>query len=195
MRTLKERNSGLSPKILTEENLWDVIFSQRHGQFAQNNSFGSGLNGLRTKLLGGYSYEGEFSSSGVYAKEDVVLYNGELYVCTNNKETPSNTTPNNDTSHFTKMTSGYIKLWNGLIVQWGKKTDSSSSGDINLPTKFSSTNYVVLTNTLWTSGDAVITPQPYNLTVSKFSYKQWYRGSGSSYGGANEPFFWVAIGF
>ena len=43
-----------------------------------------------------------------------------------------------------KSQNGYYKLGNGLIIQWGTNSVAYSSNTINLPTAFTSTNYIAL---------------------------------------------------
>lgn len=46
-----------------------------------------------------------------------------------------------------KNTDGFFKLGNGLIIQWGRTTDTSSqTKSIVFPTEFSSTNYIFVSN-------------------------------------------------
>ena len=50
------------------------------------------------------------------------------------------------TINKSKAANGYFQLGNGLIIQWGKSTATSSSGNVTLPKAFSSTNYAVVIN-------------------------------------------------
>jgi len=48
-------------------------------------------------------------------------------------------------STFSKSQNGYVKLGNGIIIQWGRNTVTSSGGQtITLPTAFTSSNYKVI---------------------------------------------------
>lgn len=50
------------------------------------------------------------------------------------------------TVNKSKGASGYFQLGNGLIVQWGRSTATSSSGSVTLPKAFTTSNYAVSIN-------------------------------------------------
>ena len=94
------------------------------------------------------------------------------------------------TTGINKAQSGYVKLGNGLIIQWGIDTQTSSGNKtVNLPTAFSSaTSYVVTpaqvnsTNTTFSVNIMVV-----SQTSTSF---EWYSPA-SDVGAIN----WIAIGY
>ena len=93
-------------------------------------------------------------------------------------------------AQFNKNQNGYMKLLNGIIIQWGRVSSIAGNGSqtITLPTAFSSTNYSVsaLMNTHSTGGNSRLLV--INKQTSKFSL-DWTDGSHSD--GAD----WLAIGY
>lgn len=50
------------------------------------------------------------------------------------------------TEGINKSENGYVKLGNGLIIQWGTATCNSGNNNISFPTAFSNTNYRIVSN-------------------------------------------------
>lgn len=90
---------------------------------------------------------------------------------------------------------GYIKFKSGLIIQWGARTRSSSSGDYTdtctLPTAFSNTNYKIsLTANKNSSNTTYRVIDPTILTKSTTSF--FYGAYGNSQVWTID---WIAIGY
>jgi hypothetical protein len=106
----------------------------------------------------------------IYKNNIAILacHNGEILVAPNN----ANTTITNSvvtTTGIYKSANGYVKLGNGVIIQWGAYTQSNTSvSTITLPTAFTSTNYqvtLVVDNIGWQAG---VTPQTHSYTTTTF---------------------------
>lgn len=93
-----------------------------------------------------------------------------------------------ETSSIKKAASGYVKLSNGLIVQWGKTSaDMNKSYTLTFPTAFTTTNYSITANTL-TSGSELFAYGIYTKTTTSVVIK-------SQGGSASSPCNWIAIGY
>ena len=90
---------------------------------------------------------------------------------------------------ITKAAKGYVKLGNGIIIQWGTTTSASSSTSITLPIAFSDTNYSV---TITSIGDAGVYQRLVSASTAKTTTGfKTYAGGGA----ANINFSWQAIGY
>ncbi len=93
-----------------------------------------------------------------------------------------------------KASNGYVKLGNGIILQWGVATapENSTSVTVTLPISFSNTNYKVVANANAGSGYAVthgcIFVQVTSASQFKLSHQNPYSGSALSR-------WWFAIGY
>ncbi len=83
----------------------------------------------------------------------------------------------------------WLKLPNGLTLQWGKKTSNLSKGTITLPIPFTSGNYNVTTTMRHNSGNSILVAMIENVTSTSFDFHSVYNS-----GMATEPFDWFAIG-
>ena len=83
----------------------------------------------------------------------------------------------------------WLKLTNGLTLQWGKKTNNLSKGTITLPIPFTSENYSVTTTMRHNSGNSILVAMIENVTSTSFDFYSVYNS-----GMATEPFDWFAIG-
>lgn len=84
-----------------------------------------------------------------------------------------------------KSASGYVKLSNGIIIQWGQDTGhTTSTGTITLPTAFSSLHYVPIVTDV---GTAKLVNSAVAESTTTFTW--WQSGSGTRY------FNWIAIGY
>ena len=130
------------------------------------------------------TYKGQWASNKSYAVGDVVQYTPDnsptdYYEC-NTAHTSSSSI---DMSKWTSATqSGYIVFSNGLKIQWGVKTDSSTWHDtsINFSINFSTTNYLFVGDyEYWADGlyDSKITKQISNITfyciAKHHGFKNW----------------------
>lgn len=97
-------------------------------------------------------------------------------------------------SYFSTSQS-YAVFANGLIEQWGRKTDSSESGTITLLVIYTSSTYVINTLIYGTDTGAVTTVvRPVTINQSNWVYKSYFTGKASS-GGADDSFHWLCKGY
>jgi hypothetical protein len=90
------------------------------------------------------------------------------------------------TSAISKAQNGYVKLGNGIIIQWGFNDLSSNPTTITLPTAFTSTNYSIAIAGLNNSSYNDFGCRLHNLTTTTF---QAYRSKPLN--GVK----WIAIGY
>lgn len=91
---------------------------------------------------------------------------------------------------------GYIKLRNGLIIQWGKGASQAGSDTpsdaqtVTFPTAFAGTPFAVLCTTTDPSGNVDSGWQVYNVTASSFRahFAKFEAGTGTG-----AP-YWIAVG-
>lgn len=88
------------------------------------------------------------------------------------------------TTAISKRGNGYVKLGNGIIIQWG---NSSTPNTVTFPTAFTSTPQVVISTSHSAKKDDIRVSSTYNVTKTSF---QSYR-----YGSEVFPFRWIAIGY
>lgn len=95
-----------------------------------------------------------------------------------------------NTTDISKSNNGYLKLGNGVIVQWGNLTKTGTSTTLTLPTAFSSASS-------WG-----ISVNPYHATSHKGdAYGVWLSDKTESTivisdsNGAVQSYYWVAIGY
>lgn len=98
------------------------------------------------------------------------------------------------TAGISKAQNGYVKFGNGLIVQWGYKSDlnSSTNKTISFPTSFTSSNYCISLIGYDTSHNADSNTQAY--CVRSRSASSCTVSLGSSDGQKNGS-FWMAVGY
>lgn len=90
------------------------------------------------------------------------------------------------TTGISKSSNGYCKLGNGLIIQWGY-TSASTTMNVTLPTPFTTDTYKVTANTIYNGGD---------LMALGISSKTENGFTIRAYGGAaNHNANWIAIGY
>lgn len=90
------------------------------------------------------------------------------------------------TTGISKSGDGYVKLGNGIIIQWGN-ANAGSTTTVTLPTAFTGTNYrAVCTNQ--SDNGYVYAPSITNLTTTGFKIHSY--GSASS-----NKNWWIAIGY
>jgi hypothetical protein len=109
------------------------------------------------------------------------------------------------TVNKSKAANGYFQLGNGLIVQWGKSTATSSSGNVTLPKAFSSTNYAVVINDVMANvpssqgsnanlvGWGVVstrTTTSFTAFLCNYENSSWWKC-----GWEGRTFTWIAIGY
>jgi hypothetical protein len=122
--------------------------------------------------------------------------NGQLRASCSRLMVPDSSTVGSaiSTSAISKSTNGYVKLGNGIIIQWGRFSTSSytQTGTITFPTAFSNTNYSLAFGSFRNGqtglgqGYFLVT----NNTSSNFTYKLV---SGSdNYASQGR---WIAIGY
>lgn len=90
------------------------------------------------------------------------------------------------TSAISKAQNGYLKLGNGVIIQWGTAT-SGADVKITLPTAFSSTNYSVTVNSTGGTGEQ------YARAISSKSTTSF--NILSAYAATSYTSNWIAIGY
>lgn len=89
------------------------------------------------------------------------------------------------TSAISKSANGYVKLGNGIIIQWGK-TSSNNNVTVTFPTAFTSTP-TLSTSVVRSAGDSYA---PVIVSISATNFKI-YCGGGSN----GSPSYWIAIGY
>ena len=91
---------------------------------------------------------------------------------------------------------GYYKFPDGLLIQWGQRAGSSTSGiSVYLPVSFYDTNYIVQGSIVKSNSDAITysaTPL-LNPTKSSFIMDRNFSSTGGS-GTSTGTFNWIAIG-
>ena len=90
---------------------------------------------------------------------------------------------------------GYYKLPDGLMIQWGKKTNTSYSGTIYFPSSFYDTNYSLhLTcNNGNTGNDSSWIANYSSVSSSSFGYNNKYQQAANA-GTNTASFYWFAVG-
>lgn len=88
---------------------------------------------------------------------------------------------------------GYIKLGNGLLLQWGTTgvTPGNSITTVYFPVAFSSTDYSIASMAISASDELLTT---HSLLVRTSSYVIVKRWKGAYFGAAAEPVWFIAIG-
>jgi hypothetical protein len=88
---------------------------------------------------------------------------------------------------------GYLKLSNGMILQWGSGTASTTwaSNVINLPISFSNLNFSVVCS-YDTAGSAAATAYSQAAIIDSSKIRVVVRASSSLFA---EPYFWFAMGY
>lgn len=88
---------------------------------------------------------------------------------------------------------GYIKLGNGLLLQWGTTgvTPGNSITTVYFPVAFSSTDYSIASMAISASDESLTT---HSLLVRTSSYVTVKRWKGAYFGAAAEPVWFIAIG-
>lgn len=109
------------------------------------------------------------------------------------------------TINKSKAANGYFQLGNGLIIQWGKSTATSSSGSVTLPKAFSSTNYAVVINDVMANvpssqgsnanvvGWGVVQSRSttaFTAFLCNYENSYWW-----AYKESGRTFTWIAIGY
>ena len=98
------------------------------------------------------------------------------------------------TTDISKSSNGYVKLGNGIIIQWGEVTTSGSGGllkrKVDLPVPFSSTHYSFSATAFGTGGADIYAFKVDSSTITTSSFEVVAAG-GSTYTG----FRWIAIGY
>lgn len=92
------------------------------------------------------------------------------------------------TAGKSKAASGYYKLGNGLIIQWGRFTNTNNTFTVTLPTPFTANNYSIAYGCLDSqrSGDNTITTN----TTSTTNFTGWISCHSTTLKSQ-----WVAIGY
>ena len=89
---------------------------------------------------------------------------------------------------FSKAGNGYVKFGNGLIIQWGKSSATTATKVTTLPTAFTSTNYRLIGQHEYLSGNSHNTVTITACTTTSFT--MWSNSTS-----ANATFHWIAIGY
>ena len=94
------------------------------------------------------------------------------------------------TAGIKKASSGYVKLGNGIIIQWGITSTLSAKAEatVTLPIAFTSTNYKV-TGSANYSETKYATVGVHTLTTTSFKLLNITNVSSSC------PFHWIAVGY
>ena len=162
-----------------------------------NNSDGSiELRPSSSTTSGGHLDFHYAGSSSDYTSRIIEDASGQLRASCSRFMVPNSVTVGSaiSTAGISKSSTGYIKLGNGIIIQWGRFANASytQTGTVTFPTPFSNTNYSLafgsfrIGQTGYGQGYFVVT----NATTSDFTFKLV---SGSDYY-ANEG-RWMAIGY
>ena len=93
-----------------------------------------------------------------------------------------------------KASNGYVKLGNGIIIQWGLATvaSGSTSVTVTLPISFSSTNYRITANHKSTSN---VAPSISAICVEVSSASKFILTHQNPYSGGTVARHWIAIGY
>ena len=96
------------------------------------------------------------------------------------------------TTGITKAANGFVKLCNGLIIQWGEipAESASTSGSVTLPTPFTTTNYTVCINS--NGGENGYIARATTRTTTSFNY---VRDVWASTYNPTITKSWIAIGY
>ena len=174
--------------------------------------------GALSRILAGYTSEKEsfislnaFKSDATPASDSGMVGSSVTmhYPATGN---PYATAPASDmadaivtTINKSKAANGYFQLGNGLIIQWGKSTATSSSGSVTLPKAFSSTNYAVVINDVMANvpdsqgGNANVIGWGVIQSRSTTAFTAFLCNYENSYWWAHKEtgrtFTWIAIGY
>jgi hypothetical protein len=98
------------------------------------------------------------------------------------------------TAAISKSASGYLKLGNGIIIQWGRQNSDGHSYNkkYSLPTAFSSTNYKVVAN-LYNTNDSDRVFFVIKTQATSYFYARAQGVEGGSSG--TTACQWIAIGY
>lgn len=155
------------------------------------NTMGSVVNKYFSSTKTNQMYMGVAKANS--SSDDSMAYLTLMYPASGN---PYATAPHGDmsgsgkvvtTADSTKSADGFFKFGNGLIIQWGRITNNTGSGTVDLPTAFTSKYSTVMTyhnsDGLGSNrGHVVIKSQ----TLTSFTY---------SSDSASDGLHWLAIGF
>jgi len=90
------------------------------------------------------------------------------------------------TTALSKVQNGYVKLGNGIIIQWGYNSGFGTDAVVTLPTPFSNANYSVV---------------PTMLSGTKYGFPTYIKAhtatnfTGERNDSNKPPMLWVAIGY
>lgn len=87
--------------------------------------------------------------------------------------------------------SGYYKLPDGLMIQWGYASAATGGQTIYFPTSFKDTNYSIVTNTITTKADLSVAIVK---TIRAKNTSSVTIVSLQAASVAGEPWNWIAIG-
>lgn len=98
------------------------------------------------------------------------------------------------TAAISKSASGYLKMGNGIIIQWGRQNSGGHSYNkkYSLPTAFSSTNYKVVAN-LYNTDDSDRVFFVIKTQATSYFYARAQGVEGGS--GGTTACQWIAIGY
>ena len=154
--------------------------------YDRNNSLAGGFH--LYQFNNGRSRAGMRVRTGEGAEKVLCVYNDGTTTC------PASSVENSivTTTGIAKSPNGFVKLGNGVILQWGSATPSSGSGTITFPTPFAGMSRVV-------TGVAGALSEPrvvrvFNNSKTSFDY-ECYKQNGDKASQLATAFFWFAIGY
>lgn len=166
------------------DNSGETTTAHRYG----NVEFKLGYDGKNTSFLRAYKNEEGSTVSGsisVAVASDGTITT-EAPAVTNNKGIVTQV-------GLSKSENGYLKLGNGVIIQWGTSENISERGSltVTLPTAFTSTNYSVTANlkAQHTAANAEGVINVDDFTTTTFRLSAGYLDPNSA------PVCWLAIGY
>ena len=183
-----DTSSDWSQTPLTDFNIGQIIFNDKNNK---NTGF------IKTQLLANGSRQSEL---GVSDKTSTTTSGFAIgYDSSNNMYTycPACSNVNSivTTAGINKAANGYVKLGNGIIIQWG--ATAGSSGTVTLPVAFSDVNSYQITLNEFTNGYSVTEPRSCGVsqkTTTTFSWSS-ARQSGQEGVAYNTTWMWLAIGY
>ena len=169
----------------TSHTYWDLFY---YGAFTANRAIASNASGklapsnvTATELgyLSGVTSAVQAQLNNKVALSGNQSINGVLYT---NASAAANSVLT--TVAISKAQNGYVKLGNGLIIQWGK-TPQAGSSNVTLPVPYSNTNYVITTGSYSDDGNRYGTFLRSKTTTGFTIYSNY----------PNSSYSWITIGY
>lgn len=150
------------------------------------------LNSAAVKLTGSQTITGAKTLSGGVTLSGTTTHSGALNCSGAATFTGTTKVPNSATvgtaiatAAISKAADGYVKLGNGIIIQWGSVTGSAGAKTVTFPLAFTSTNVRAVTQCLYTSQT-----NGYQGTIKSVN-----KTTLTCYQSYASGIFWIAIGY